>query len=317
MAGKIIFMGTPDFAVESLKKLVSTGIEIAAVVTSPDRPAGRGQLIKYSAVKEYAIENGLNVLQPEKLKDPIFIENLQAFQADLFVVVAFRMLPELVWNMPSLGTINLHGSLLPQYRGAAPINWAVLNGEVKTGATTFFLKHKIDTGDVIDQVEISISKEDSAGDVHDRLMVAGADLLAKSVQEALHNSTKAIPQGNLESGELKAAPKIFKADCKIDWSLSCEIIHNKIRGLSPYPTAWTYLEKENKKKSLKLFETRALEDGHSHEFAIKVENEQLYFGAKDGWIEVRELQLEGKKRMLAAAFVKGFDISEWNLIKES
>lgn len=314
MSGKIVFMGTPDFAVESLKQIIDSGIEVAAVVTTPDRPAGRGQQLRGSAVKEFALEKNLKILQPEKLKSEEFLRELESIGADLFVVVAFRMLPEAVWNMPPKGTINLHGSLLPQYRGAAPINWAVINGEKKTGATTFFIEKEIDTGKVIDKVEIDIAENDSAGEVHDRLMVEGAGLLAKTVGQILSGSVTAIPQDQLIKEELKEAPKIFKNDCQINWAFDVESIHNKIRGLSPYPTAWTTIEKDGTKKTIKLFQSIKHFDGLNHSNQLKVEHDKLYFGAADGWIEIIELQLEGKKRMSVSDFLKGFQIEEWTLI---
>ncbi|MCB9223273.1 MAG: methionyl-tRNA formyltransferase [Crocinitomicaceae bacterium] len=314
MSGKIIFMGTPDFAVESLKQILENGIEVAAVVTAPDRPAGRGQQLSASAVKEFAVSKGLTILQPEKLKDEDFLNELKTINADLFVVVAFRMLPEVVWNMPPKGTINLHGSLLPQYRGAAPINWAVINGEKKTGATTFFIEKEIDTGKVIDKVEIDISDTDTAGSVHDRLMVKGAELLAKTVKQILDGTVKAIPQNELIKGELKEAPKIFKPDCKIDWNHSTVEIYNKIRGLSPYPAAWTSIQKDDQVRSIKLFKTTKALDGSSHSNEIKIEKDHLYFGTADGWLQIDELQIEGKKRMNVSDFLKGFQIQDWKLI---
>lgn len=311
---KIIFMGTPDFAVESLKQIIDAGIEVAAVVTAADKPAGRGQKLRASAVKEFALTKGLNILQPDNLKSDEFIDTLKAINADLFVVVAFRMLPELVWNMPPKGTINLHGSLLPQYRGAAPINWAVINGEHKTGATTFFIRHEIDTGDIIDQVEIEIGENDSAGIVHDKLMVKGAELLAKTVAQILNGTVQSTPQKELVQGELKEAPKIFKQDCKVNWNDNRQHIHNLVRGMSPYPTAWTQIEKDGQVKSLKLFSTRISNEETNVQQQIKVEGDQLYFGCTDGWLAIHEMQLEGKKRMPVSDFLKGFQIQDWQLI---
>ena len=306
-------MGTPDFAVESLKQLIDADVEVAAVVTAPDRPAGRGQQIKESAVKQFAKSQNLTVLQPEKLKAEDFHEQLKTIAADLFVVVAFRMLPEVVWSMPPLGTINLHGSLLPNYRGAAPINWAVINGEKKTGATTFFIRHEIDTGDIIDSVEIEIGENDSAGVVHDKLMIKGAELLADTVKSILSDNVKSTPQADLIEGELKEAPKIFKPDAKVNWSKKVEEVHNLIRGMAPYPTAWTQIQKEDQIKSIKLFESRKKENGQNHSHQIKVEDGQLYFGCADGWVQIVEMQLEGKKRMPVSDFLKGFQINEWQL----
>lgn len=314
MAQKIVFMGTPDFAVESLKQILEAGIEVGAVVTAPDRPAGRGQKLRVSAVKEFALTKGLHILQPNNLKSDEFIEGLRAVNADLFVVVAFRMLPEIVWNMPPQGTINLHGSLLPNYRGAAPINWAVINGDKKTGATTFFLKHAIDTGDIINTTEIEIKHSDTAGTVHDKLMVKGANLLVRSIQDILVGNVNTTPQENLIEGELKEAPKIFKQDCKINWKNNTENIYNKIRGLSPYPTAWTQISKEEEIKSVKLFDTIDHFDGLDHSNEIKVDQGKLYFGTSDGWIEILHIQLEGKRRMSVSDFLKGFQITDWELI---
>ncbi|MEX1001730.1 MAG: methionyl-tRNA formyltransferase [Crocinitomicaceae bacterium] len=313
MGEKIVFMGTPEFAVESLKNLLDCGMNVAAVVTAPDRPAGRGRKIQLSAVKEYALSKGIVVLQPERLKNEQFLQDLKAIQADLFVVVAFRMLPEVVWQMPPKGTINLHGSLLPDYRGAAPINWAVINGETKTGATTFFIEKEIDTGKIIDKVSIDIGKNETAGELHDRLMVAGAKLLSESVEKVLDGSVTPVDQNKLMQGTLKAAPKIFKPDCKINWNNSAQEIHNKIRGLSPYPTAWTEISKDGQLKSLKLFTSRFHPSHQNSNGQLKVEDERLFIGANDGWVEILTLQLEGKKKMNTSDFLKGFPITEWKI----
>lgn len=309
MKKKMVFMGTPDFAVESLKQLIEADIEVSAVVTAPDRPAGRGQQIRESAVKQFANKHNLRILQPEKLKSEDFIEELKNINADLFVVVAFRMLPEIVWSMPRLGTINLHGSLLPNYRGAAPINWAIINGETETGATTFFIEKEIDTGKIIDQVKIPISENDSAGKVHDHLMLQGASLLKETVIKIFESNVKAISQEELYNKTHQHAPKIFKADCKIDWNQNCREIHNKIRGLSPYPTAWTELIINGKKKSVKLFESLKITDGQNHAGTFKL-GESLQIGCADGWIQILQLQLEGKKRMQASDFIQGYNQAE-------
>lgn len=316
MPNRIIFMGTPDFAVESLKQLVEAGTEVAAVVTSPDRPAGRGQVLQQSAVKRYAVEQNLPVLQPEKLKDPDFLNALDSYKADLFVVVAFRMLPEVVWDMPPLGTINLHGSLLPQYRGAAPINWAVINGEEETGATTFFIEKEIDTGRIIDRVKIPIAANDTAGTIHDKLMVEGAKLLCHTVDEILSGKVTSQAQAEMvDEATLKHAPKIFKPDCKVNWEDTTTQCHNKIRGLSPYPAAWTEIvDKEGKTKSLKVFETKPHKDGSRNSGKIKSTNQILYFGTADGWLEIIELQLEGKKRMPTSQFLQGFKLDQHKLV---
>jgi methionyl-tRNA formyltransferase len=298
---KIVFMGTPDFAVASLNALYENGYDIVGVVTAADKPAGRGQKLQESAVKKYAVEKGIRVLQPLKLKDPEFIEELRSLNADLQVVVAFRMLPEIVWDMPAKGTINLHASLLPNYRGAAPINHAIINGETDSGVTTFFLKHEIDTGDVIFSEKVAIAEDDSAGDLHDHLMEAGARLLVKTVKAIAEGNYKEQPQS--VSGDLKHAPKIFKEFCKIDWNQPVKTIYNLIRGLSPYPTAFTELNG----KTIKIFKAQYeeiapdvapgnfLSDGKTF----------LKFASTDGFITVTDLQYEGKKRMMADEFLRG------------
>lgn len=315
MKQKIVFMGTPEFAVRSLEVLLEGGIEVAAVVTVPDKPSGRGQHVSESAVKKFAHEKGLRILQPEKLKDEHFLQTLKSIDADLFVVVAFRMLPEQVWAMPKLGTINLHGSLLPQYRGAAPINWAVINGDKETGATTFFIEREIDTGKIIDRVTIPISEKANAGDVHDQLMESGAKLLLKTVAAIFNGTAKAIPQLDFDSAILKPAPKIFKEDCLLDWNQTTEEVHNKIRGLSPYPAAFTNLTKEDQHKTLKIFKTTRHADHVNHSFESKVVDSALYLGCSDGWLQIHELQLEGKKRMEIKEFLNGFQMTGWQLKK--
>lgn len=298
---RIVFMGTPDFAVASLNALVEAGYEIVGVVTAADKPAGRGQKLQESAVKKYAVEKGLTVLQPLKLKDPQFIAELEALKADLQVVVAFRMLPEIVWKMPPGGTINLHGSLLPQYRGAAPINHAIINGETESGVTTFFLKQEIDTGDVIFSECVAIAADDTAGDLHDHLMFAGAGLLVKTVKAIAENNYSEQPQ--IFSDELKHAPKIFKEFCKINWDQPVKTIYNLIRGLSPYPTAFTALNEKTLKIFKAEYETIApamvagqhITDGKSF----------LKFAAQDGFISLLDVQYEGKKRMMIDEFLRG------------
>jgi methionyl-tRNA formyltransferase len=308
---RIIFMGTPEFAVASLDALVHAGCHIECVITAPDKPAGRGMKMTESAVKKYAAEKGLLVLQPDKLKNPHFLEALRSLHADLQIVVAFRMLPEVVWNMPPMGTINLHGSLLPQYRGAAPINWAVINGEPETGVTTFTLKHEIDTGDILLQERFAIGADETAGEVHDRMKDIGAQLLVKTVKGLAEGSLVERPQtevGGLESGvgsrEIKHAPKIFTETCKIDWQKTTAAIHNLIRGLSPYPGAFTYLQG----KMLKIYRAKKeikkpfLQPG---EFDTDKKT-YLKFAASDGYIDVLEVQLEGKKRMPVADLLRGY-----------
>ncbi|TCC99017.1 methionyl-tRNA formyltransferase [Pedobacter psychroterrae] len=298
---KIVFMGTPDFAVASLNALVEAGFNVAAVVTAADKPAGRGQKLQESAVKLYAVSKGIKVLQPLKLKDPVFIEELKTIGADLQVVVAFRMLPEIVWNMPAKGTINLHASLLPQYRGAAPINHVIINGEEISGATTFFLKHEIDTGDVIFSESTSIKPDETAGELHDKLMDLGAGLLVRTVEAIAANDYTEQPQP--QSNELKHAPKIFKEDCAIDWNQPAQKIYNLIRGLSPYPTAFTKLND----KTLKVFraELDDKEPGIAPGGFLTDGKTYLKFAAKDGFIKLTDLQYEGKKRMQVDEFLRG------------
>jgi len=311
MSKKAIFMGTPDFAVESLRQLIEDGIEIASVITAPDRKSGRGQKVSMSAVKQFALEQELPILQPEKFKNDEFLAELKSYNADLFIVVAFRMLPEVVWAMPELGTINLHGSLLPNYRGAAPINWAVINGEKETGVTTFFIEKEIDTGKIIDREAIAIKDIDNAGTIHDKLMVVGANLLSKTVKSIFKGTATGLTQDN---SNLKHAPKIFKGDCKIDWTLDTITIYNKIRGLSPYPTAWTELKQDDSKKTIKLFDTTQLIDNKNNSNVIKVEEKQVFFGTSNGWVILKDVQLEGKKRMKISALKNGFDFEKWVLI---
>ena len=294
-------MGTPDFAVESLKALLQAGYNVVGVVTAPDKRAGRGQKLSESAVKQYAQEQGLPILQPIKLKDPEFIAQLSALKPDLQVVVAFRMLPETVWNLPPQGTVNVHGSLLPKYRGAAPINWAILNGEKETGVSTFKLKHEIDTGDILLQEKMPIGPNETAGELHDRMKVEGAQLLVKTLQELANGTLKASPQ-QLNS-DTKHAPKLFKGDCEIDWNKAAEQIHNQIRGLSPYPTAFTVLGD----KTLKIFSAE-IEPGKPEIPAGTFSSDHksyLKFAATDGYLSLKEMQLEGKKKMGIEEFLRG------------
>jgi methionyl-tRNA formyltransferase len=303
---RIIFLGTPDFAVPSLAKLVENGYNIVAVITAPDKPAGRGLQLQQSPVKKYALEKNIPVLQPEKLKNLAFLEELKSYKADLQIVIAFRMLPELVWDMPRLGTFNLHASLLPQYRGAAPINRAIMNGEKETGLTTFFLQQEIDTGHILLQEKILIGEDETAGELHDKMMLAGADLVLKTVQAIEKNALTPIPQ--TESTEVKHAPKIFKEDCRIDWTLDINAIHNHIRGLSPYPASWTTLQGKNFKIYIAKRETashiypagKILTDGKTY---MKV-------AAQNGFIQLLEIQMEGKKRMPVNEFLKGFQAQD-------
>jgi methionyl-tRNA formyltransferase len=301
---RIVFFGTPDFAVASLNALVQAGANVVAVVTAPDKPAGRGMQLQGSAVKNYAVANGLLVLQPPKMKAPEFIDQLRDLHADVQVVVAFRMMPEVVWNMPPMGTINVHGSLLPQYRGAAPINWAIINGESVTGVTTFRLKHEIDTGDILLQSSVPILPEDTAGTMHDKLMDAGARLLVRTIKGLAEDSISEIPQLSVAEGELKSAPKLFKETMQIDWSKSADEVNNFIRGLSPYPAAYTTLSG----KQLKIYKAHAKQEAPTTASGNYDTDNSTYlrFAAANGWVYVEELQLEGKKRMNVADFLRGF-----------
>lgn len=299
---RIIFMGTPEFAVASLDALVQAGCNIVGVITAPDKPAGRGMQLTQSAVKQYAVAHQLNVLQPEKLKNPDFLEQLRALKADLQIVVAFRMLPEVVWNMPPLGSVNLHGSLLPKYRGAAPINWAVINGEKETGVTTFKLKHEIDTGDILLQASFPIEENDTAGEVHDRMKAIGANLLVETVKGLANNSIIEQPQPFSES--IPHAPKIFTETCLIDFNQTAQQVHNHIRGLSPFPGAFTRLNG----KLFKIFDTRVdPTTPTSAHGQFETDGKSWFkFACSDGYIQVLHLQLEGKKRMPVTEFLKGF-----------
>ncbi len=300
----IIFMGTPEFAVASLQALFENGFHIAAVVTAPDKPAGRGLKLSESAVKRFAIQKNIPVLQPEKLKDPAFHEQLKSFQPDLQIVVAFRMLPEVVWSMPPLGTINLHGSLLPQYRGAAPINRAIMNGESKTGVTTFKLQQEIDTGNILLMEEISIGPDETAGELHDRMKEIGAGLVTKTIRGMIDGSLQEKPQAAGDPARLKMAPKIFTADCEINWDKPVQEIYNQIRGLSPFPAAFTFLDS----KICKIFRSR-MEVNSQAEITGKMETDGktwLRYAASDGFIYVEEMQLEGKKKMGVSDFLRGY-----------
>ena len=302
---RIIYMGTPDFAVESLRALVDGGYNVVAVVTMPDKPAGRGHQLQFSAVKQYALSVGLPVLQPERLKDELFLQELRSYSADLQIVVAFRMLPEVVWNMPRLGTFNLHASLLPQYRGAAPINWAVINGEKETGTTTFMLQHEIDTGNIILQERISIADDENVGSVHDRLMTMGAGLVTRTVDLIIDSETNSQPLPTIpqdDSLQLKAAPKIFKDTCAIDFARSAQQVYNHIRGLSPYPAAWI----SEMPSSHPLAEV--LKGAKVYKAITTLIPEQkghIIVPCADGYIDLLELQLPGKKRMDAPALLNG------------
>jgi len=309
---RIVFMGTPDFAVASLDKIYKSDYEIAAVITSPDKQSGRGLKINESAVKKYAKLHKIKILQPEKLKDELFLNQLKNLNANLFIVVAFRMLPELVWKMPKLGTINLHASLLPQYRGAAPINWAIMNGEKKTGITTFFIEKEIDTGNIIAQRKVEIITTDTAGSLHDKLMIEGSELLLETIKRVEKNEIRPIKQGgiNIDGVPLKLAPKIFKPACKIDFNKPVKEIYNFIRGLCPYPTAWTKISKGEKSYSLKIFSAEIEYSAQKlRPFQIFTDNNSYFkISCKDGFINILDLQLEGKKRIFVKDFLRGFKL---------
>ena len=309
---RIVFMGTPDFATETLRELVNKKYNIVGAVTAPDKPAGRGQKIKFSSVKRYAESQNIKLLQPEKLKNTEFIDELKELHADIFVVVAFRMLPEIVWSMPPMGTFNLHASLLPKYRGAAPINWAIINGDTETGVSTFFIQKEIDTGNIIFQEKLSIDPNDTAGDLHDKLMRLGSGLVCKTI-DAIENGYSTV-QPQLDANATHA-PKIFKADCKIDWTSSAKDIHNKIRGLSPYPTAWTTID-PSKNLSIKWFKSSIEIVEHNHTSgSIFSDKKTLKIATKDGFVHIHELQLSGKKRMKTQDFLRGYRFDKDIILK--
>nr|CRY94471.1 hypothetical protein [uncultured prokaryote] len=316
---RIVYMGTPEFAVESLKRLVEGGYNVVGVITMPDKPVGRhGSVLQPSPVKQYALSQGLNILQPEKLKDETFVETLRALKADLQIVVAFRMLPEVVWNMPPMGTFNLHASLLPQYRGAAPINWAVINGDTETGITTFFLKHEIDTGEIIDQVRVPIADTDNVEVVYNRLMMLGGDLVLKTVDAILEGNIVTTPQEKLvDEADLRPAPKIFKETCRIDWNKGVKKVYDFIRGLSPYPAAWTELHQGDAAPvTLKVYESAKIFEAHDLPVGSIVTDQKSYFrvAVPDGYVDILSLQLAGKKRMEVADFLRGFRFTEGTVV---
>jgi methionyl-tRNA formyltransferase len=299
---RIIFLGTPEFSVASLKAIVEANYNVVAVITAPDKPAGRGLHMQESAVKQYAKSQHIPVLQPLKLKDPVFIEELKSYNADLQIVIAFRMLPEIVWNMPKLGTINLHASLLPDYRGAAPINWAIINGEKETGVCTFFLKHEIDTGDMIMSKKVPISNDMDAGELHDILMKTGADVITNTIKSIENKSYQLIPQGNNSN---KIAPKIFTEQCKINWNEKGEDIYNLIRGMSPHPGAFTELDG----KIFKIYKSEFIEDAYIKTEAGKIDTNgknYMRFACLNGWIDVKSVQLAGKRRISINEFLIGY-----------
>jgi len=307
---RIVFMGTPEFAVASLDALVSAGCNIVGVITAPDKPAGRGMQLQQSAVKKYASEKGLNVLQPEKLKNPEFIEQLKLLRADVQVVVAFRMLPEIVWNIPPMGTINVHASLLPQYRGAAPINWAIINGEKETGITTFKLQHEIDTGNILLQEKISIGENETAGELHDKLKELGASILVRTINDIANGSLTEIPQSAIRNPQsaIWHAPKLNTETCKIDWDKPADVIFNLVRGLSPYPTAFTNLDD----KILKIyFAEKEIAEHHRETGSVHTDGKTyLKFACANGFIYCTDIQLQGKKRMNIQDFLRGYRLNK-------
>lgn len=315
---RIVYMGTPDFAVYPLKHLVENGYQVVGVVTNPDKPAGRGQQLQESAVKKYAKEVGLKIMQPAKFRDPEFLEELASLKADLQLVVAFKMLPEVVWSMPPLGTVNLHASLLPDYRGAAPINWAVINGEKYSGVSTFLLKHEIDTGNIIFQEKVDITDEMTAGDLHDSLMEKGATLLLKTVDAIASGDYPLIDQNELLNGRTPIhAPKIFKEDMRVDWNSTLDTIYNRIRGLAPFPTAWAELihKTSGQSHSFKIFRTEKIACAHDHAFGELATDGKKTFDVyvPGGILRILELQLAGKKRMLTEDFLRGFKLEDYHL----
>jgi len=306
---KIVFMGTPDFAVSSLRAIVEYGYTVVGVITAPDRPAGRGRKIQQSAVKIYAESQGLKILQPTNLKNEDFIEELRALNANVQVVVAFRMLPKVVWQMPEYGTFNLHASLLPNYRGAAPINWAVINGEKKTGVTTFFIDEKIDTGEIILKKKAKIKKKENAGNLHDRLMKTGSELVIDTLQLIEKGMVKTKVQSS--SKKLKDAPKLNKENCRIDWSASRRNIYNKVRGLNPYPGAWAILINGEDQLIVKIFECEKIKEGHDLSIGkVQIENNRLKVAVRKGFILIEEIQLPGKRKMDTKSLLNGFELDE-------
>ena len=314
---RIVFLGTPEFAVESLDRLCGEGYNIVGVVTMPDKPAGRGHKLLQSPVKQYAVEHGLHLMQPANHKSQEFVDELKSLNADLFIVIAFRMLPEVVWSMPRLGTFNLHASLLPKYRGAAPINWAVINGDEQTGVTTFFLKHEIDTGDIIDREAIDIAPDENVGSVHDRLMALGADLTIKTVEGIINGTLTPIPQDDLLDGtQPTPAPKIFKDTCRIDWTKPAGQVFNLVRGLSPYPAAWTSLVRDDDAEPLqmKIFESRIGDESTDLPGTVKTDGKHLFIKCADRYLEILSLQIAGKKRMPASDFLRGYDLASSKVV---
>jgi methionyl-tRNA formyltransferase len=305
---RIVFMGTPEFAVAILDSIIKNNYEVVGVITAADKPAGRGQKLKYSAVKEYALAHNLNLLQPTNLKDETFLATLKALNANLQVVVAFRMLPKVVWEMPSLGTFNLHASLLPNYRGAAPINWAIINGETETGVTTFFIDDKIDTGAMILNATITINQEENAGQLHDRLMQLGSETVIKTLTLIEKDNVSLTIQ--TENPDIKTAYKLNKENCKIDWTMSGVAIHNLIRGLSPYPAAWCFFSDKNEEWTIKIYEASLLSESHDFELGkIICTKKEMKIAVEDGFIQIVSLQFPGKKKMMTTELLNGISFS--------
>lgn len=306
---RIVFMGTPDFAVGILDSILKNNYEVVGVITAADKPAGRGQKIKYSAVKEYALANNLNLLQPTNLKDESFLAELKSLNANLQVVVAFRMLPKVVWEMPKLGTFNLHASLLPNYRGAAPINWAIINGETKTGVTTFFIDDKIDTGAMILSAETAIEPNENVGQLHDRLIHLGSETVIKTI--ALLEKGQVQTTIQTDTDDIKTAYKLNKENCKIDWNKSATEIHNLIRGLNPYPASWCFFTDKNQEWNVKIYESKISTESHTHEAGTIISSKkELKIAVKDGFIQVLSLQFPGKKKMTTGELLNGISFSE-------
>jgi len=306
---RIVFMGTPDFAVGILDTILKNNFELVGVITAADKPAGRGQKIKYSAVKEYALENNLKLLQPTNLKEADFLKELESLQANLQVVVAFRMLPEIVWRMPKLGTFNLHASLLPNYRGAAPINWALINGEIKTGVTTFFIDDKIDTGAMILSQETNIDPHENAGQLHDRLMTIGSTAVIETLNGIEQGTVTTTIQE--ENNEIKTAYKLNRDNCKIDWTKSASEIHNLIRGLSPYPASWCFIKDQDEEWNVKIYDAKIIVENHTHTIGqLITTKKEIKVAVKEGFVQLISLQFPGKKKMLANELLNGITFSE-------
>ncbi|MNV28722.1 Methionyl-tRNA formyltransferase [compost metagenome] len=312
---RIVFMGTPHFSVGILEAIQAAGLNLAGLVTVADKPAGRGQLMHESPVKQFGVQNNIPVLQPLKLKDPDFISELEALNADVFVVVAFRMLPAEVWKMPKKGTFNLHASLLPDYRGAAPINWTIINGDTETGLSTFFIDEEIDTGNVIKQVRMPIGENESAGELHDRMIIEGGRLVVETLNDISSDSVKPIPQSEFTHSPKRPAPKLFKENTKIDWTANPETIHNLVRGLCPYPSSWTsWKNSKGEIKNVKIFQTRISDENGNGTFQLGSTKTQLFVDTKAQKLEIVAFQVEGKKKMSAKEWLVGNSAADWSIL---